>query len=154
MAQDDCERPAARAPEKGGPGRLMGFKRSRFEFEQPDLREPDAPDPDATADYSLNYEQELADFEALPEQEPEEPEEPAPANLDPSDLFAYSFRVHLPMTIAASFHWTLRMFDVSDAFPVLMQWMPMSTSDLPVKDCRGRPRDPSSRRPRESSVSE
>ena len=54
----------------------MGFKRSRVEFEQPDLREPDAPDPDATADYSLNYEQELADFEALPEQEPEEPENP------------------------------------------------------------------------------
>ena len=98
MAQDNCERPAARATEKGGPGRLMGFKRSRFEFEQPDLREPDAPDPDATADYSLNYEQELADFEALPEQEPEEPEEPAPeepapANLDPSDLFAHFFRV-------------------------------------------------------------
>ena len=53
VAQDNCERPATRAPEKGGPGRLMGFKRSRFEFEQPDLREPDAPDPDATADYSL-----------------------------------------------------------------------------------------------------
>ena len=96
MAQDDCERPAARAPEKCGPGRLMGFKRSRLEFELPDLREPDAPDPDATADYSFNYEQELADFEALPEQEPEEPEVPAPeepANLDPSDLFAYFFRV-------------------------------------------------------------
>ena len=71
----------------------MGFKRSRFEFEQPDLRELDAPDPDATADYSLNYEQELADFEALPEQEPEEPEEPATANLDPSDLFAYFLKV-------------------------------------------------------------
>ena len=68
----------------------MGFKRSRFKFDQPDLREPDAPDPDATADKSLNYKQELADFEALTEQEPEEP---APANLDPSDLFAYFFRV-------------------------------------------------------------
>ena len=92
MAQD-CERPAARAQEKGGPGRLMGFKRSRFEFEQRDLREPDA-----TADYSLNYEQKLADFEALPEQELEEPEEPAPeepapANFDPSELYAYFFRV-------------------------------------------------------------
>ena len=93
MAQDNRERPAARATEKGGPGRLMGFKRSRFEFEQPDLHEPDAPDPDATADYSLNYEQELADFEALPEQDFEEPEEPAPANLDLSDLFEYFFRV-------------------------------------------------------------
>ena len=88
MAQDNRERPAARAPEKGGPGRLMGFKRSRFEFEQPDLHEPDAPDPDATADYSLNYEQELADFEALPEQDFEEP-----ANLDLPDLFEYFFRV-------------------------------------------------------------
>ena len=92
MAQDNCERFAARTPEEGGLGRLMGFKRSRFEFEQLDLRKPDAPDPDATANYSLNYEQELADFEAPPEQEPKEPEkpapeEPAPANFDPSDLF-------------------------------------------------------------------
>ena len=54
MAQDHSERSAARATEKGGPGRLMSFKRSRFEFDHPDLREPDAPDPDATAYYSLN----------------------------------------------------------------------------------------------------
>ena len=52
----------------------MGFMRSHFELEQLDLREPDASDPDATADHSLNYEQELADFNTLPEQhhDPEE----------------------------------------------------------------------------------
>ena len=55
MAQDDCERTPARAPEKIGPGRLMGFKRQRVEFEQSDARERDAPDP--TADLSLNCEQ-------------------------------------------------------------------------------------------------
>ena len=99
MAQDDCERPAARAPEKGGPGRLMGFKRSRFEFEQPDLREPDASDPDATADHSLNYEQELADFNAPPEQDPdpEEDEHPEeehiPENNNHADLFDIFFRI-------------------------------------------------------------
>ena len=52
---------------------------------------------DPTADLSLNYELELANFAAIPdhEQELEEPapEEPAPANLDPSDLFAFFFRV-------------------------------------------------------------
>ena len=99
MAQDNCERPAARAPEKGGPGRLIGFKRSRLEFEQPDSREPDASDPDATADYSPNYEQELADFEALPEQDPdpEEDEHPEkehiPVNNNPADLFDIFFRI-------------------------------------------------------------
>ena len=41
----------------------------------------------------MNYEQELAHFEALPEQALEEIEELAPANLDPFDLFAYLFRV-------------------------------------------------------------
>ena len=60
-----------------------------------DPRATDAPDP--TADLSLNYELELANFAAIldHEQEPEEPafEEPAPANLDPSGLFAYFFRV-------------------------------------------------------------
>ena len=73
----------------------MGFKRQRVAFDLSDPRATDAPDP--TADFSLNYELELANFAAIPdhEQEPEEPapEEPAPANLDPSDLFAYFFRV-------------------------------------------------------------
>ena len=60
-----------------------------------DPRETDAPDP--TVDLSLNYELELANFAATPdhEQKAEEPapEEPASANLDPSDIFAYFFRV-------------------------------------------------------------
>ena len=99
VAQDDCERPAARAPEKGGPGRLIGFKRSRLEFEQPDSREPDASDPDATADHSLNYEQELADLKPLPEQDPhpEEDEHPEeehiPVNNNPADFFEIFFRI-------------------------------------------------------------
>ena len=73
----------------------MGFKRQRVAFDLSDPRATDAPDP--TADLSLNYELELANFAASPdhEEEPEEPapEEPAPANLDPSYLFAYFFRV-------------------------------------------------------------
>ena len=60
-------------------------------------RATDALDP--TADLSLNYELELAKFAAISDhgREPEqgaplpEPEEPAPANLDPSDLLAYFF---------------------------------------------------------------
>ena len=98
MAQDNRDADAARAPQKDRPGRLMGFKRQRVAFDLSDPRATDAPDP--TADLSLNYELELANFAAIPdhEQEPEEPEEPAPeepapANLDPSDLFAYFFRV-------------------------------------------------------------
>ena len=67
----------------------MGFKRQRVAFDLSDPRATDAPDP--TADLSLNYELELANFAAIPDhaQEPEEPapEEPAPANLDPSDFF-------------------------------------------------------------------
>ena len=63
MAQDDCERTPARAPEKIGPGRCMGFKRQRVELELSDARETDAPDP--TADFSLNYELELANFGAI-----------------------------------------------------------------------------------------
>ena len=78
----------------------MGFKRQRVEFQHPNARETDAPDP--TADLSLNYELELANFAAIPDddQHPEEeeplpePEEPFPANLDPSDMLAYFFRVH------------------------------------------------------------
>ena len=62
----------------------MGFKRQRVAFDLSDPRATDAPDP--TADLSLNYELELANFAAVPdhEQEPEEPapEEPAPANLE------------------------------------------------------------------------
>ena len=77
----------------------MGFKRQRVELEQSDARETDAPDP--TADFSLNYELELASFAAILDdyQQPEEdepllePEEPSPANLDPFHLFAYFFRV-------------------------------------------------------------
>ena len=75
----------------------MGFKRQRVAYDLSDPRATDAPDP--TADFSLNYKLELANFAAIPdhEQEPEEdepfpePEEPAPANLDPADLFAYFF---------------------------------------------------------------
>ena len=71
-----------------GPGRWMGFKRQRVAYDLCDPHATDAPDP--TADFSLNYELELANFAAIPdhEQEPEEeaplpePEEPAPANLD------------------------------------------------------------------------
>ena len=77
----------------------MGFKHQRVELEQSDARETDAPDP--TADLSLNYELELASFDAIPgdDQHPEEeeplpePEKPYPANFDPSDVFAYFFRV-------------------------------------------------------------
>ena len=71
----------------------MGLKRQRVAFDLSGPRATDAHDP--TVDLSLNYELELANFAAIPdhEQEPEEPEEPAPANLDPSDLFAYFFRV-------------------------------------------------------------
>ena len=62
----------------------MSFKRQRVAFDLNDPRATDAPDP--TADLSLNYELELANFAAVPdhEQEPEEPapEEPAPANLE------------------------------------------------------------------------
>ena len=68
----------------------MGFKRQRVAFDLSDPRATDAPDP--TADLSLNYEPELANFAAIPDHE-QEPEAPAPANLDPSDLFAYFFRV-------------------------------------------------------------
>ena len=64
-----------------------------------DQRATDAPNP--TADLSLNYELELANFAAvldedqeLEEEEPlPTPEEPFPANLDSSDLFAYFIRV-------------------------------------------------------------
>ena len=76
----------------------MGFKRQRVAYDLSDPHATEAPDP--TADLFLNYELELANFAAIPdhEQEPEEepfpePEEPAPANLDPSDLFACFFRV-------------------------------------------------------------
>ena len=75
----------------------MGFKRQRVELEQSDARETDAPDP--TADLSLDYELELANFAAIPdddqhseEEEPlPEPEEPRPTNLDPSNLFEVFF---------------------------------------------------------------
>ena len=77
----------------------MGFKRQRDELERSDACETDAPD--LTADLSLNYELELTNFAATPydDQQPEEEEllpeseEPSPANLDPSDPFAYFFRV-------------------------------------------------------------
>ena len=56
------------------PGRWMGFKRQRVAYDLCDPRATDAPDP--TADLSLNYELELANFAAIPdhEQEPEEEE--------------------------------------------------------------------------------
>ena len=77
----------------------MGYKRQRVTYDLCDPRATDAPD--LTAELSLNYGLELANFAATPDhdQEPEEeeplpePEEPTPANLDPSDLFAYFFRV-------------------------------------------------------------
>ena len=79
----------------------MGFKWQRVAYDLSDPRATDAPDP--TADLSLNYELELANFAAIPdhEQEPEEeecllePEEAAPANLDQFDFFAYFFRVQI-----------------------------------------------------------
>ena len=89
----------------------MGFKRSRFEFEQPDLREPDAPDLDATANHSLNYEQELVDFNALPEKgpDPEEDEHPEeehiPVNNNPADLFDIFLRIQASRAAEAS-SWT------------------------------------------------
>ena len=43
----------------------MGFKRRRVELEQSDARETDALD--STADLSLNYELELANFAAIPD---------------------------------------------------------------------------------------
>ena len=66
-----------RATKKIGPGRLMVFKRQQVELEQSDARETDAPDP--TADLSLNYALELANFAAIPDddQQPKE-EEPLP----------------------------------------------------------------------------
>ena len=77
----------------------MGFKQQRVSYDLRDPRATDAPDP--TADLSLNCELELANFAAIPghDQEPEEeeplpePRGPAPANLYPSDLFAFFFRV-------------------------------------------------------------
>ena len=69
----------------------------------------DAPDP--TANLSLNHELELANLAALPnhEQKPEEeeeplaePKEPASANLDLFDLFAYFFRVQAVIAREAS----------------------------------------------------
>ena len=81
----------------------MGFKRQHVAYDLSDPRAADAPDP--TADLSLNYELELANFATIPdhEKEPEEeeplpePEEPAPANLDPSrgpiSIFGPIFKV-------------------------------------------------------------
>ena len=67
----------------------------RVAYDLSDPRVTDALDP--TTDFSFNHELGLASFAAIPdhEQEPEEeepipePEKFAPANLDPSDLFAY-----------------------------------------------------------------
>ena len=76
----------------------MAFKRQRMELEQSDTRHTDTPD--STADLSLDYALELSNFAAIPDdgqhpgkEEPlPEPEEPRPANLDPSDLFEFCFR--------------------------------------------------------------
>ena len=85
---------------KGPARRRMGFKWQRVASDLGDLRATDSPDP--AADLSLNYELELANFAAIPDQEQEleepAPEEPAPANLDPSDFFAYFFRVQAQRT--------------------------------------------------------
>ena len=54
-----------------------------------------SPTPDPTDDDELNYDQELADFLALPEEEPEarREEEELLANNLPADLFDYFSRV-------------------------------------------------------------
>ena len=99
MAQDNRTRTQPARRKRIGPGRRAGLKRQRVSYDLCDPRATDAPDP--IADLSLNYELELANFTAIPdqEQEPEEeeplpePEEPASANLDPSDLLAYFSRV-------------------------------------------------------------
>ena len=72
---------------------MQCFKRQRLSLEQDTAIEPDAPDP--TDDDELNYDQELADFLALPEKEPEarHEEEELLANNLPADLFDYFFRV-------------------------------------------------------------
>ena len=69
----------------------MGFTGSNSTHEleaQADLEQ--FPDPTDEIDYEIeiDYDQELADFEALPEQDFEEP-----ANFDLPDLFEYFFRV-------------------------------------------------------------
>ena len=77
----------------------MGFKRQRMKLDLFDARETDAPDP--TTDPSHNYELQLANFAAIPDdsQQPDEeeplpePEKPFSANLDQSDLSVYLFRV-------------------------------------------------------------
>ena len=76
----------------------MGFKRQRMELEQSDARETDAPDP--TADLSLDYELELANFATIPDDDQHSEEEgplperkePRPAKLDQSDIFEFFFR--------------------------------------------------------------
>ena len=78
----------------------MSFKRQRVAFDLNDPRATDAPDP--TADLSLNYELELANFAAIPDhnQDPEEAasEELANASVEPSDLFANFSRVQAERT--------------------------------------------------------
>ena len=76
-----------RTPRKRSARPVDGLQASALEHYS--THETDAPDP--TADPPLNYELELANFEAipdddpLPEEEDERPEEeePLPANLDP-----------------------------------------------------------------------
>ena len=80
---------------------MQCFKRQRLSLERDTAIEPDAPDP--TDNYELNYEQELAAFDAIPEEEqnPEEEEHPederepvCPEPLDLAALWAYHFDYH------------------------------------------------------------
>ena len=92
MAQATRERRRPPAPQKIGPGRCTQcFKRQRLSLEQDTATEHDAPDP--TDSYELNYDPELADFNALPEEEPNPEEEELHVNNLPADLFDYFFRV-------------------------------------------------------------
>ena len=72
---------------------MQCFKQQRLSLEQDTAIEPDAPDP--TDHDELDYDQELADFLALPEEDPVARQEEVAllANNLPADLFDYFFRV-------------------------------------------------------------
>ena len=79
-------------PQKIGPGRCMQcFKRQRLSLEQDTAIEHDTPDPTDSDD--LNCDQELADFLALPHEEPNSEEVELHLNNLPADLFDYFFKV-------------------------------------------------------------
>ena len=82
---------------------MQCFKRQRLPLEQDTAHEPDAPDP--TDDDELNYDQELADFLALPEEDPVARQEEVAllANNLPADLFDYFFRVQAELAREEAF---------------------------------------------------